>query len=568
MRKEIKFQYGAVVLILLLSIGLYLNSLNNSFHFDDKPNIVENPYIQNLNDIPSLLKGIMSLTGIFRALPTLSFAINYHFHKLNVFGYHLVNLILHILSGILVYFISRNLFALGLEKAGAVDRWGKKMDLLSLFTAAIFIAHPIQVNAVTYIVQRNEVLASLFYLLSLFLLIKSSFKEGWKKLPSLLGSGFAFLCSVFSKEIGLTLPIVLILFDLLFVCKTKVDIRKRLIIYLPLFLCLATYISFFLKGGILPLLIKGAEEFLWTPWQNLLTQTHVILQYFKLLLLPLPSWLSVDHDFEVSKSLFEYPTWISFSVIVLLFISAMILIKKNRLISFFILFFFIVLAPSSSFIPIWDLMVEYRLYLPLFSFSFILTMGLHYLYQLLARHYSEKLGQGVVVGISILILCFYSVTTIERNRIFKDGLTLWTDAVKKSPNKMRVHHNLARALYFERGRIDDAIREGEIALKLSAHIDRKQNVKYALNLLGGAYLAKGEIDKALHMLQRAIEVDPNYATSYYNVSCIHAIKNEKNKALENLKKAISLDEKYKRKARIDKDFDRLRGEKEFEEMVK
>jgi len=105
-------------------------------------------------------------------------------------------------------------------------------------------------------------------------------------------------------------------------------------------------------------------------------------------------------------------------------------------------------------------------------------------------------------------------------------------------------------------------------LRLSANLDRKENVKFVLNLLGGAYFAKGETDVALRMFQRAIELYPNFATSYYNLSCILATKKEKEKALEYLKKAISLDQKYKEKARIDKDFNNLRGEKEFEEILR
>ena len=132
---------------------------------------------------------------------------------------------------------------------------------------------------------------------------------------------------------------------------------------------------------------------------------------------------------------------------------------------------------------------------------------------------------------------------------------------------MRVHHNLGRA-YFEKGRMDQAIQEGEIALRLTANLDRKENVKFVLNLLGGAYFVKGETDVALLMFQRAVEVDPNFATSYYNLSCILATKKEKDKALEYLKKAISLDPIYKEKARKDKDFDSLRNEREFQQVIK
>jgi tetratricopeptide (TPR) repeat protein len=218
-------------------------------------------------------------------------------------------------------------------------------------------------------------------------------------------------------------------------------------------------------------------------------------------------------------------------------------------------------------VPLWDFMVEYRLYPALFSYGLIIAYGFGYLYQFLTRYCSKEMTLGIVSGVSVLLISFYSALTIERNHIFKDDVTLWSDAVKKSPHKMRVHHNLGRA-YFEKGRIDQAIQEGEIALRLSANLNRKENLKFVLNLLGGAYFVKGDTDVAIRMLQRAVEVDPNFATSFYNLSCILAVKKEQDKALEYLKKAISLDQKYKEKARTDKDFINLRTLKEFEEMVK
>ena len=571
MRKYTKFQYIAILTLSLLSIVLYLNSLNNSFHFDDHPNILENPYIRNLEDFSLFFRGIGSYVGIPRILTMLSFAINYHFHKFDVWGYHLVNLILHLFCSILAFLIARVLFSLELGKT-TVPFEGRehpdplKVNLLALLSALIFASHPVQVNTVTYIVQRNEGLAAFFYLFSLFLFISGSFKKGRRKFLLFLGSGGSFLCSIFSKETGFTLPLTIILFDFIFICKSKEDTVRRLKVYLPLSVIFVIYILFFLRGGIIHQLAEKSKEGI-APWHYLLTQANVIIQYFKLLLLPLPNWLNVDHDFRVSKSFIEYPTWISVSVLLLLLILAIFLIKKTRLISFSVLFFFIILAPSSSLIPLWDVMVEYRLYLPIFFYAIALSLALHFLYQLLCQYIPKRLSQILVAGISIFLLGFYSMTTIERNEIFKDEVTLWSDTAKKSPNKLRVHHNLGRA-YFYRGRLDEAIREGETAISLSAHTQRKENVKFVLNLLGGAYFAKGEMPKALKMFQKAIEVDPNFATSYYNISCIYAIQHEKEKAIEYLRKGIALNPAYKEKAKKDKDFDSLRGWKEFEEVLK
>lgn len=340
MIRNIKFQYVAITAITFISLGIYFNSLNNPFVFDDLPNIVENPYIRNLKDFPLLFKGIQSYTTNYRALPTITFAINYHLHQLNVLGYRLVNLFLHILSGILVYSISRYLFLLGSQgaKAFSNDRrplGDHRVHFLSLLTAFVFVTHPIQVNTVTYIVERNEGLASFFYLLTFFLFIKGTLGEGTLRFLYLGSAGVSFLGSVFSKEIGFTIPIMLIIFDLIFICQKRDEILARLKIYIPIFLCSTLYILFFLKGGMLNLLLKGAAGWSWTPWENLLTQANVILQYFKLLLLPLPRWLNIDHDFQVSKSLMEYPTGISVSVILALLALATVLSKKKEIDFFF-----------------------------------------------------------------------------------------------------------------------------------------------------------------------------------------------------------------------------------------
>jgi len=565
MRENIKFQYVAILLIGFLSIGLYLNSLNNSFHFDDTPNILDNPYIRNLKDFSLFLKGIGSYVGIPRSFTMLTFAVNYHFHRFNVWGYHLVNLILHVFCGILAFLVAGVLFSLEFEGEAQPNKL--RISLLSFLSALIFVSHPVQVNTVTYIVQRNEGLATFFYLLSFLLFIWGYLKKGRTKFLLFLGAGASFFFSIFSKETGFTVPLTIILFDFIFICKSKGDRLKRLRIYLPLFFLLILYLLFFLRGGVLYLLIEKSKEGMITPWHYLLTQGNVLIQYLKLLFLPLPHWLNVDHDFPLSRSLFEYPTFLSVSFLLLLIGLAAYLVNKKRVISFSIFFFFIVLAPSSSIIPLWDFMVEYRLYLPLLSYGLIVATGLDYFYVFLARQGYKKMAFGIVSGVAVLLISFYSTLTIERNYIFKDELTLWSDAARKSPYKMRVHHNLGKA-YFEKGRMDQAIQEAQTALRLSANLDRKENIKFVLNLLGGAYFVKGGTDVALRMFQRAIEVDPNFATSYYNLSCILATKKEKDRALEYLKKAISLDQKYKDKAGTDKDFDNLRAEKEFQEIVK
>jgi tetratricopeptide (TPR) repeat protein len=539
MKKDKIFHYIPIFLLSLLAVGIYLNSLNNSFIFDDISSIVENPYIRNLKDISFFLKGLEVRKESFRALPTLSFAINYHLHKLNVFGYHLVNLALHLLSGLLVYFISRHLFLLeSQDNKPLADDPGndhQKINLLSLLAAAIFISHPIQANTVTYVVGRNEGMASFFYLLGLFFFIKMSLSRGGIKGLYLLGTGMTFFFAILSKEIAFTLPAILILFDLMFICKNWKVIKTRLKFYIGFGAPFILYILFFVKGGVIKLLFVYPGR--WTPWENLLTQFNVIIQYFKLLFLPLPGWLNIDHDFQLSKSLFEYPTWISLSIILFLFILAVFLIKKNRLISFCIFFFFIVLAPSSSVIPIWDLMVEYRLYLPIFAFCLILTKGLNSFYQLLARYYSYKLSRGVLLGISVIILSSYSAITIDRNKIFKDELILWSDAAKKSPNKTRPKENLITA-YHRHGLNDQAI-----ALSLEV-LNKNPRDHEIYNKLGISYMSLGEYNKAIEYLKTSIQIENNNPEALNNLGVIYLEKKDFPQAITAFKQAISQKPNY------------------------
>lgn len=571
----IQFDRLSVVFISFVALLLYYQTLNYPFHFDDFPNIIENPYIRNLKDFSLFLKGIKVQQTWFRALPTFTFAVNYHFHRFEVFGYHIFNLILHICSGILVYFISKHLFTFEFDKGGghSGDRihvfTRYKNHFLSLFVATIFIAHPIQVNTVTYIVQRSEGLSSFFFLLSFFLFIKGNITKGLSKAFYLIGMLFALLGSIFSKEIGFTLPILLILFDLIFICTGKEDLLKRFKIYGLPFIIIAIYILFFLHGGILRQLIKGSEAWYWSPIENLMTQANVIIQYIKLLFLPWPGWLNIDHDFRVSKSLFEFPTFLSISIILSLLILATFLIKKKRLFSFAIYWFFIILAPTSSLIPIWDIMVEYRLYLPIFSYGLILALIIHYLYHFLVHRRSERFSQGATIGMMILVLCVYSVFAIQRNNVFKDSVGLWEDAIKKSPHKARAYHNLGVMLQ-RSNRLEEARETLEAALTKNpkdnplvhynlgvvysdfgnyeeaiSHLGRylkvSSNDAGAHHEMGVAYLRMGSLEKANFYLQKALEIKPDFAPAHGSLGDLYEKKGMIQEAIAEYQKAIRID---------------------------
>lgn len=369
----------AISLIAMATLLVYSNTFHASFHLDDVPHIVENPKIKDLRNLNEIL---WSQRGVAIA----TFALNYAVGGLDVFGYHLVNIIIHIINGVMVYF----LISLTLDRTLHADHASK----VPLYTALLFAVHPIHTQAVTYIVQRMESLASLFYLLALLLFIKGA---NTKKVVSaiILYSGvvLTYFLGFKSKEIAITLPAVIFLYDLYFVSCGDI---KAMLRRWPLYMILGFLLVYLASKTMVPSSAVGAitgggfndvseasagfAVKTITPLQYLYTQFNVIMTYLRLLILPLKQ--NLDYDYPISKTLFELRTFMSFTCILAILSTALYLFMRpisritchGRFISFFILWFFIILSPTSSFIPIVDVIFEHRIYLASVGFMAILVI--------------------------------------------------------------------------------------------------------------------------------------------------------------------------------------------------
>jgi len=513
-----------LLLICTLGIIIYSNSFDCSFQFDDAFNITGNQAIRDIGDLKAIWDFYYIKTrfvGIF------SFALNYHFHQLDVFGYHFVNLLVHIGASFFVWWLTILILSTPIMQNEEIS---KHKRLIATGCSLIFMSHPLQTQAVTYIVQRLASLAALFYLASLCFYIKARLtKKNYVSVLCFVSSALSALLGMFTKEIVFTLPFAMILFELSFFNKGKLKEiikNKRILTYtvLPLLfaLIIPAMLSFnfkFVFGSV------TSNRYLDPPITSaiyLMTQFRVIVTYIKLLFLPINQ--NLDYDFPVSRSFFDLSTLLSFLFLVSIIFVAVRIFPRRRLAAVGILWFFLTLSVESSIKPIGNVIFEHRLYLPMFGFSLFFVSTL---YQILWEKHSET-----VIIILMSVICCYSFLTYERNKVWRNDFTLWNDVVKKSPNKSRPHNYFGIALS-SRGRFDEAIQEFRSALRINPDYTN------AHNNLGVTLSSQGKFKEAVQEFKEALRINPGYADIYVNLGNIffkegnlEEAKNQFNKSLQ------------------------------------
>ncbi len=552
---EVKKRYGlaaAFLLITLTSLLIYSSTFSFPFHFDDEPNITLNDKLRDLTNFwpPS---------GT-RYIGVLSFALNYHFGKLDVFGYHLVNITIHIMNGLLVWWLVILTF-----ETPIMERFSNTSSLknfIALFSSLIFTIHPVQTQAIAYIVQRFASLATLFYLLSLVLYIKarllnqtatstgqnSNQKENHIKIKfalCYLTSVASAILAMKTKEIAFTLPFIVVLYEFIFFSRPNferwISNLKRLYFIIP-FLATLFIIPLSIIGTDKPLgdimgeLREAAQETEEIPrGVYFLTQFRVIATYIRLLFLPIKQ--NLDYDYSLSYSLFDLKTLISFLFLLSIFVVALYLLKKSwkthnsfgLLASFGILWFFITLSIESSIIPIRDIAFEHRLYLP--SVGAIIAFSSAVFYALV--HRKPKPTPLFTACVLIIIAVPLGVGAYHRNFVWKNEVALWEDVVRKSPDKARGHNNLGLA-YYKKGRVEEAIQEYLTAIKLKPdYLEAHQN-------LGGTYAKQGRLDEAIQEYLTALKLQPNYPGAHNNLGLAYYNQGRPEEAIKEFTAALRL----------------------------
>ena len=512
----------SIMLIACLGGIVYSNTFHCPFNFDDELYIVNNFAIRNIHDLLSIWKAYPC-----RFIALFSFAFNYHFNQLNVLGYHLFNLMVHLASAILVWWFVQLTF---LTPAMKGQKIADHANIISLLAGLVFVAHPVQTEAVTYICQRAASMATFFYLASLCFYVKSRLLE-----DGVVGRKVYYICALaaavaamFTKEIAITLPLMVLLYEISFFekkrglnwssCRTLVVTRKQLFPFLAtLFIIPSTML---LSKSVLVQTIQGVVKEGISPLHYLLTQFGVMVTYIRLVFLPFNQ--NIDYDYPIAKSIFEFHTLGSLLFLMGILFYAKHLWAKHRLVSFSIFWFFLTLLPESSFLPLQDVIFEHRLYLPLVGYSILLVSGM---FTILESNNSKTM-----VKILMVIIAGYSFLTYQRNKVWRDDLTLWNDTVQKSPHKARTYGNRG-LLYLQQGSYAQAMSD------LTQAITLNPDYSEAYNNRGLIYLQQGNFTQAVSDFTRAIALNANNAVAYSNRSSAYYYLKEYEEASADVKRA-------------------------------
>ncbi|MSU51630.1 MAG: tetratricopeptide repeat protein [Opitutus sp.] len=459
--------------------ALYFNALSVPFLFDDRPAIERNETIRTLWPLTTPLSPPVSGAGVAgRPIANLSLALNYALGGLEVRGYHAVNIGLHALTGLVLWgVLRRTLRRMGRGEAG---------ERMAAAATLLWLVHPLQTESVVCVVQRNEVLVALFYLLTLYCFVRST--ESTRRVGWTLPAVAACTLGMASKEVMATAPLLIFLYDRTFVAGSfRSAWRQRWRVHMAL---AGTWL-------LLGWLMLGHGQRAGTvgfglgvgAWQYLLTQCGALTTYLKLAIWPSP--LVVDYGVDVVHGLRE--VWGRGLVIVTLLGFTVFTLWRRPVPGFAAAAFFVVLAPSSSFVPLTTQPIaEHRMYLPLAAVIVLLVAGLH-------RLAPARRTFALAAGAAALAL---AGLTVRRNADYGSEKKLWVDTLAKQPRNARAQASLA-GVFARAGQWGEALPRFEAALRLRPDYADTEN-DYA-----GALGRVGRLEQSIAHYEKARRLKPD-----------------------------------------------------------
>jgi Flp pilus assembly protein TadD len=455
---------------------IYANSFPVGFHFDDLLSIVHN---RNIQQWDSFLDMSFWANPNNRPLGYFSFALNYAIHGLNPAGYHLVNILIHLINALLAFKLT--VLLLQFKKPEYSFR---RLHTVALIAAVLFAIHPLQTMAVTYIVQRLTLMAAMFYLTGIYSYLKARLLRNEisarRRMFYFSITGLAFILGMMSKQIVISMPLMLLMAEWLIVqpAENKTPVWIRISAALT-----GIVVVVLLVTGLMP-----SETDKISRADYLMTQSVVLIEYIKLIFWPVH--LNLDHFLPVQNSFFTTGV-ISGTLLFLWMLASIFFLRKKgyALASFGIAWFLIALSVESTFIPISDVMFEHRLYLPLAGFITVAVIHLDLVWT--AKRWKMPM-------LLVIIMVFYGWRTIDRNDDWQDEYTLWNKSMKQYPENPR-----------------------------------------AVNSVGLALKKKGNISQALEYYNKALTLEPGMVEATFNRGIIYFELGDYRTALEAFNEVIS-----------------------------
>ncbi|MFZ5874781.1 MAG: tetratricopeptide repeat protein [Nitrospirota bacterium] len=493
--------------MVVIAVG-YTNNVNSEFHLDDLT--FKNDATLHLTNLS--LDSLVGAVWHRRPVASVTFALNYYFGGHDVRGYHIVNIAIH--AAVALAWYAFLLTLLTLPRAQPLFQ-GREATAASA-AALLWAIHPVQTQAVTYVVQRMTTLASLFYVLGLFAYVKGRLTTDTRRWIWWAGALVSAALALGSKENAATLPVAVLLIEVCLISGLQDRRWQPVLVWTSVLAAPIVIVAIFAAqheagGSFWTQLTAHRSSTQWfTTAEHLLTEGRVIIHYISLLLLPHPARLTFDYAFPVSHGWLDPPmTFISWAVIGAAIAWAVWALSHAPLAAFGTLWFFLNLAIESSIIPL-DLVFEHRLYLPSMGMALLAIVAGEAFRQRVTRRAYRFLPTVACV----LLALTWTAWTVDRNRMWKTEFSLWADTAAKAPANPRALTLLGVA-YTDRGEPDKAYEAFQAAIRANPDFhDAHAN-------LGSALIARADLNGALEAFTRARALDPDNAEDAYHLGLVY-----------------------------------------------
>ena len=572
-----KIILAQVFLIILLGFVVYSNSLHGKFIWDDYCYIKNNIYITNFSYLPKLFvtgagAGSDIPSFFYRPLQIFTYMLDYTLWGFNVFGYHLINTILHIIVSLCIYWMLATIF---------------EEQSLAFLASLLFLAHPVHVEAVASMSGRADPLSAVFMLISIVLYLKQPRSQN-KKLCFL--SLLSFALALLSKESALIMPLLLLLYHYAF--KSKIN-RSLFLSFLGINLIYIILRVLILQKLLITSLLPytpSAAVFI----SRIPAFFAAVTGYLRILIFP----MNLHVDYGAGKFNFtDYKIILGAAITISLIAYALMKKEKDKLLFFSVFWFYLALLPTANIYKINEsFMKEHWLYIPSIGFFLILAKALSSLYR------NKSLRTQAVVFTATIVLCYSSLTIRQNiywsdpfifmkkslqysnNYIFynelgrecentgkyEEAIAFYKEAIALNPKKYYLYCNLGRSyktlgmykesiaafqkaseintknklIYYELGDSYDKVGQKQEAIKAYLHaVEIDHNYLEAYNNLGALYADAGEIDKAIQIWNRIIAIKPDFATAHFNLAVFYFGQKKFDLAIKHCDEVIKLGDK-------------------------